>query len=63
VWAHCEPGLLLHVNQAVQDVSPFAHVPRPPGGVYASAPLLGLAATTAVLLVAGFVGFCLRDVG
>ncbi|MDQ1599910.1 MAG: hypothetical protein QOD68_1384 [Actinomycetota bacterium] len=47
----------------MQDVSPFPHVPRLPGGDYASAPLLGLAATTAVLLVAGFAGFRRRDLG
>ena len=58
-----ELGPLLHVAQAVQDVSPFAHVPRLPGGAYSSAPLLGLVATTAVLLVGGFVGFRRRDLG
>jgi ABC-2 type transport system permease protein len=58
-----ELGPLLHVAQVVQDVSPFAHVPRLPGGAYSSAPLLGLMATTAVLLGSGFIGFRRRDVG
>jgi ABC-2 type transport system permease protein len=58
-----ELGPLLHVDRAVQDVSPFAHVPRLPGGDYSSGPLLGLALTTAVLLVAGFLGFRRRDLG
>jgi ABC-2 type transport system permease protein len=58
-----ELGPLLHVAQVVQDVSPFAHVPRLPGGAYSSAPLLGLMATTAVLLASGFIGFRRRDVG
>ena len=58
-----ELGPLLHVARAVQDVSPFAHVPRLPGGDYSSVPLLALAATTAVLLVGGFVGFRRRDLG
>jgi ABC-2 type transport system permease protein len=58
-----ELGPLLHVAQTVQDVSPFAHVPRLPGGEYSSAPLMSLAAAAGVLLVAGFVGFRRRDVG
>jgi ABC-2 type transport system permease protein len=51
------------VAQTVQDVSPFAHVPRLPGGEYSTAPLMSLAAAAGVLLVAGFVGFRRRDVG
>jgi ABC-2 type transport system permease protein len=58
-----ELGTLLGLDPAVQGVSPFAHVPRLPGGDYSSAPLLGLLATAALLLTAGFTGFRRRDVG
>jgi ABC-2 type transport system permease protein len=58
-----ELGALLGLDRAVQDVSPFAHVPRLPGGELSAAPLLWLAATAAVLVAAGFAGFRRRDIG
>jgi ABC-2 type transport system permease protein len=58
-----ELGPLFDLSQAVMDVSPFAHVPRMPGGDFAAGPLLWLTAVAAVLIAAGLGGFRRRDVG
>lgn len=58
-----EFGPLFSLDQAVMDISPFAHVPRIPGGEFAAAPLLVLTAIAAALIAAGLSGFRRRDVG
>jgi ABC-2 type transport system permease protein len=58
-----EFGPLLKLEQWARDVSPFAHVPRLPGGEFTATPLVWLVAVTAVLVVAGLVGFRRRDLG
>jgi len=58
-----ELGELFELSQVVMDVSPFAHVPRMPGGDFAAAPLLWLTAIAAGLIAVGLVGFRRRDVG
>ena len=55
-------GALLRLSDVLLDASPFTHVPHVPGGSVAATPLLALVAVTALLLVAGFVGFGRRDV-
>ena len=58
-----ELGPLFELSQVVMDVSPFAHVPRMPGGDFAIAPMLWLTAIAAGLIVIGLAGFRRRDVG
>lgn len=58
-----EFGTLFGLSQVVMDVSPFAHVPRLPGGDFAVTPLLWLAAIATGLIAVGLGGFRRRDVG
>jgi ABC-2 type transport system permease protein len=58
-----EFGALFNLSQAVMDVSPFAHVPRLPGGEFSVAPMLWLTAIAAGLIGVGLAGFRRRDVG
>jgi len=58
-----EFGALFELSQVVMDVSPFAHVPRMPGGDFAAAPMLWLTAIAAGLIAIGLAGFRRRDVG
>ena len=58
-----EFGALFNLSRAVMDVSPFAHVPRLPGGAFAVAPLLWLTVIAAGLVGVGLAGFRRRDVG
>jgi ABC-2 type transport system permease protein len=58
-----EFGALFDLSQAIMDVSPFAHVPRMPGGTLAAAPLLWLTAIAAGLVAVGLGSFRRRDVG
>jgi ABC-2 type transport system permease protein len=58
-----EFGSLFNLSQAVMDISPFAHVPRMPGGDFVAAPMVWLTAIAAGLVVMGLVGFRRRDVG
>lgn len=57
-----ELGLLLGLPSWVMDVSPFAHVPRMPGGELRWTPVLWLTGVAAALVVVGFFGFKRRDV-
>jgi len=58
-----EFGALFELSQTVMDVSPFAHVPRMPGGDLDVAPLVWLTVTAAALVAVGLAGFHRRDVG
>jgi ABC-2 type transport system permease protein len=58
-----EFGPLFELDQFVMDLSPFAHVPRLPGGDFSLTPLLWLAAVAAALVALGTWGFRRRDVG
>jgi ABC-2 type transport system permease protein len=58
-----EFGALFDLSQAVMDISPFAHVPKLPGGDFAVANLVWLTAIAAGLVVAGLAGFRRRDAG
>jgi ABC-2 type transport system permease protein len=60
VWAL---GETLRLSHWVQDVSPFTHVPRLPGGVVTAAPLLWLSAVAVALTAAGLAGLRRRDIG
>jgi ABC-2 type transport system permease protein len=57
-----EFGPLFELDQWVMNLSPYAHVPRLPGGTFSAAPLVWLAGIAAMLVVAGLVGFRRRDV-
>jgi ABC-2 type transport system permease protein len=58
-----EVGPLLKLDQWVMDLSPFAHVPKLPGGEVAVASLLWLTAIAAGLIAIGLAGFRRRDIG
>lgn len=56
-----EFGSLFELNQAVMDISPYAHVPKLPGGELTMTPLLGLTGVAALLTIVGVLGFRRRD--
>lgn len=58
-----EVGVLLRVNQAVLDLSPFTSLPRLPGGPVSPLPLLVLTSVSIVVAAAGMAGFRRRPVG
>ncbi|MEU6039929.1 ABC transporter permease [Actinomadura sp. NPDC047616] len=55
-------GPTLQMDQWVQDVSPFTHIPKLPGDEFTATPLVWLVAVTAVVAAAGMGGFRRRDV-
>jgi ABC-2 type transport system permease protein len=55
-------GGVIGLDQWAMDVSPFTHLPKL-GGPVTAQPLLWLGGITALLTVAGFVGFRRRDIG
>ncbi|HEX9033318.1 MAG TPA: ABC transporter permease [Streptosporangiaceae bacterium] len=56
-------GTLLRLSHWVLDVSPFAHVPRLPGGTVGAVPLLWLSVVALALAAAGLAGLRRRDIG
>lgn len=58
-----EFGSLFNLSRFVMDISPFAHVPRLPGGTFSAAPMLWLTAIAAGLIAIGLAGFRRRDIG
>jgi ABC-2 type transport system permease protein len=58
-----EIGPLIGLADWTLDISPFAHVPKLPGGDASAAPFVWLALVAAALASAGLAGFRRRDVG
>jgi ABC-2 type transport system permease protein len=56
-------GPTLRLAQWIQDISPFSHVPRLPGGAMTAAPFVWLAAVAVALCAAGMAGLRRRDIG
>jgi ABC-2 type transport system permease protein len=57
-----EIGPLVDLPQWMMDISPFAHVPRLPGGQITIVPLVVLTGVAVALIVAGLAGFRRRDI-
>ncbi len=45
------------------DLSPFAHVPKLPGGTFSATPVVALTAVAALLGAVGLAGLRRRDIG
>jgi ABC-2 type transport system permease protein len=58
-----EIGPLVGLGQWVLDISPFAHVPKLPGGDASAATFAWLTLAAAAIAAAGLAGFRRRDVG
>jgi len=56
-------GPTLRLAQPIQDISPFTHVPRLPGGTVSAAPLVWLTLAAVVLMAVGLAGLRRRDIG
>jgi ABC-2 type transport system permease protein len=56
-------GPTLRLAQWIQDISPFTHVPKLPGGTVSAAPLAWLTLTAVLLAAAGMSGLRRRDIG
>jgi ABC-2 type transport system permease protein len=56
-------GPTLRLAQPIQDISPFTHVPRLPGGTVSAAPLAWLTLAAVLLAAAGLAGLRRRDIG
>lgn len=57
-----EVGPLMQLDQWVMNLSPYAHVPRLPGGPVEALPLVVLVGVTGLLIALGLVAFRRRDV-
>ncbi len=55
-------GALLQLSHWVQDISPFTHVPKLPGGAVGAAPLAWLSVIALALAAAGLAGLRRRDI-
>ncbi len=58
-----ELGSLFKLDQWVMDLSPFAHIPRLPGGEITATPIVVLVLIAAALVVIGLVGLRRRNIG
>jgi ABC-2 type transport system permease protein len=56
-------GPTLQLAQWIQDISPFTHVPKLPGGTVTAAPLACLTVIAVLLTVAGMAALRRRDIG
>jgi ABC-2 type transport system permease protein len=56
-------GPTLRLPRWIQDISPFTHVPKLPGGTFSAVPLAWLAAVAVALAAAGMAGLRRRDIG
>jgi ABC-2 type transport system permease protein len=56
-------GPTLQLAKWIQDISPFTHVPKLPGGTVSAAPLAWLALIAVLLAAAGLAGLRRRDIG
>jgi ABC-2 type transport system permease protein len=56
-------GPTLQLSHWIQDISPFTHVPKLPGGTVSGAPLTWLALIAVLLAAAGLAGLRRRDIG
>jgi ABC-2 type transport system permease protein len=55
-------GPTLQLAQPIQDISPFIHSPRLPGGTVSAAPLVWLSLVAVALAAAGLAGLRRRDI-
>lgn len=56
-------GPTLRLAQPIQDISPFTHSPKLPGGVVSPGPLIWLTLAAVALAAAGMIGLRRRDIG
>jgi ABC-2 type transport system permease protein len=56
-------GPSLQLAQWIQDISPFTHVPKLPGGTVTAAPLAWLTVIAVLLTIAGMATLRRRDIG
>ncbi|MGH3655055.1 MAG: ABC transporter permease [Micromonosporaceae bacterium] len=56
-------GPMLRLDQWAMDLSPYAHLPKLPGGEFTVTPLAWLVGIAVALIAAGMYGFRRRDVG
>lgn len=57
-----EIGPLLELDHWIMDLSPFAHVPKLPGGTFSATPIVALTVVTAAMVVGGLTGLRRRDI-